>query len=589
MLIVPPIHVSGNALPGHQHQRPTIRNPSFSSYDSNHPSNARTPNTPPNERFPYQYHQQPVAPMQNSHYPNLRKENSQTSNYNTNDQQLGTGRFSSASSTSSILKQDPRFPAPQRSIHDLLQRQLPGDKWELAPPNEYDRLTGDSDDDDIHPGARKHPRSHKVRGSPAPPVFIENGVRDDPYSSLRSQEAPARPRTGDQHIRPMHSQTQRGFPIQWARGPQNYRDPPLQENGRPPPQAYSNKPHQQRPMTSDRRYDSPQPHDILPNGQNRESNSSAMSYRSEGVRAPRHPSLHESAPRTACGYHESRPGYQNDASDRHLMNWARRDEAARGQASSTSSKRTARTPPQHRRFPSRPPHEYHFEKKYSRGSSVTSGSGSMASDYLANSSAASSPPISNISSTAPRTKLQQPPIDRGFNNILQDIESQMAQLQPSPFSPDQTSISTHKRGTDTHCRACGKAVQGKGLTSSDGKLSGKYHKECFRCLACHASFPNFEFYIYKDNPYCSFDYHKLNGSICLTCGQGIEGTCLQIEGGERHHPICFTCSECGSTLDQDYFDISGRPYCERHAMRLAKMDIKSNLHMERRRTRIMMM
>ncbi|GAA6055168.1 hypothetical protein JCM3770_002216 [Rhodotorula araucariae] len=124
------------------------------------------------------------------------------------------------------------------------------------------------------------------------------------------------------------------------------------------------------------------------------------------------------------------------------------------------------------------------------------------------------------------------------------------------------------------CRKCQRAIEGGAVTSSDGKITGKYHPTCFRCFDCDADFPAGEFYVFDGRPYCQHDYHKHNGSLCATraCGRPIEGECVSLVGeenggGGRYHPACFTCAEpsCGVPLLSHHFVVDRLPYCDVHA------------------------
>ncbi|KAJ9602271.1 hypothetical protein H2200_013126 [Cladophialophora chaetospira] len=128
------------------------------------------------------------------------------------------------------------------------------------------------------------------------------------------------------------------------------------------------------------------------------------------------------------------------------------------------------------------------------------------------------------------------------------------------------------------CRGCSKLILAgqKSVSSADGRLTGRYHKECFVCQACKTSFPTAEFYVHNDHPYCSHHYHELENSLCATCGKGIEGVYMETanvagRGKEKHHPGCLKCTTCKIRLDHDYFELSGKVYCERDAFRLATM------------------
>ena len=92
-----------------------------------------------------------------------------------------------------------------------------------------------------------------------------------------------------------------------------------------------------------------------------------------------------------------------------------------------------------------------------------------------------------------------------------------------------------------NCRGCGELIFGKSVSSADGRLTGRYHKSCFICKTCKEPFQTTDFYVIGNHPYCGRHYHQLNGSLCTTCDQGIEGQYLEIEVKQKYHPCCFTC------------------------------------------------
>lgn len=149
-----------------------------------------------------------------------------------------------------------------------------------------------------------------------------------------------------------------------------------------------------------------------------------------------------------------------------------------------------------------------------------------------------------------------------------------------------------------NCKGCGAAIKGKSVSSADGRLTGRYHKQCFVCATCSEPFQASTFYVINDAPYCERHYHKLNGSVCSTCDKGIEGQYLESERKLKFHPGCLTCADCKRSLRHDYFEMNGRVYCERDAFRRAQQGrflgpgaapggAGSN-KMERRTTRLMM-
>lgn len=164
----------------------------------------------------------------------------------------------------------------------------------------------------------------------------------------------------------------------------------------------------------------------------------------------------------------------------------------------------------------------------------------------------------------------------GLSPTLPNISTEPvpSEMSGPPLTPKAKSTTPNK-GT---CRGCSKLilVTQKSVSSADGLLSGRYHKECFVCHTCKAPFPTAEFYVHNDHPYCAHHYHELENSLCATCGKGIEGLYMETanvagRGKEKHHPECLKCTTCHVRLDHDYFELSGRVYCERDAFRLASL------------------
>lgn len=147
------------------------------------------------------------------------------------------------------------------------------------------------------------------------------------------------------------------------------------------------------------------------------------------------------------------------------------------------------------------------------------------------------------------------------------------------------------------CRGCSEQIVGKSIKDSSGRLTGRYHKECFVCRTCRSPFPTAEFYVFNNFPYCEQHYHQLNGSLCRACNRGIEGQYLETDRRLKFHPRCFSCATCRIVLRDDYYEVGGRNYCERHAYHMVNQ--RNNYlgpgannrtqKLEKRRTRMMMM
>ena len=184
--------------------------------------------------------------------------------------------------------------------------------------------------------------------------------------------------------------------------------------------------------------------------------------------------------------------------------------------------------------------------------------------------------------------------------IISSFAPQLKNLRvtpvPTPYSRYPESAA-RRRPPPVHkgnCRGCGDLIYGKSVSSADGRLTGRYHKQCFVCQTCQKPFQTADFYVMNNQPYCARHYHELNDSLCTNCDRGIEGQYLETELKQKFHPHCFSCQECHIILRDDYYEFSGRTLCEQHAFGAARTSTPSSLgpgrrFPERRTTRLMMM
>lgn len=221
----------------------------------------------------------------------------------------------------------------------------------------------------------------------------------------------------------------------------------------------------------------------------------------------------------------------------------------------------------------------------------------------------------------PESKLRpKPEIEGGMKRESQE------NLKPGPLSPVKTDVTTpaasgtvspsptspSRPRVRNRCRGCNEFIVGKSVSSADGRLTGRWHRKCFRCTKCQEPFATGDFYVHDNQPYCSQHYHELNGSLCAACNSGIEGTYLETEGiqeendswgteshlhpaksqslgsinpppasqeqkkGNKYHPECFKCTTCRIVLRGDYFEWNGLPYCERDSRVAAGLPLYSD-------------
>ncbi|KAG8217576.1 hypothetical protein J3R82DRAFT_5727 [Butyriboletus roseoflavus] len=138
------------------------------------------------------------------------------------------------------------------------------------------------------------------------------------------------------------------------------------------------------------------------------------------------------------------------------------------------------------------------------------------------------------------------------------------------------------------CRRCNLPIEKQAVSSRDGQLKGKYHKECFSCHACQKPFPDKEFYVLDGKPFCAYHYHEANNSLCgaPSCGQPIEGPCAVTHSGKRYHPEHLLCEfedGCKERLEE-YWEVEGQMLCERHATFITRgHDLTSGTQVRRAR------
>ncbi|KAG5439768.1 hypothetical protein PCANB_000050 [Pneumocystis canis] len=146
---------------------------------------------------------------------------------------------------------------------------------------------------------------------------------------------------------------------------------------------------------------------------------------------------------------------------------------------------------------------------------------------------------------------------KSFDKILNSLENPLCTFYTSDdMLASQTKNTSqnwtrNKHLSDFHCRRCNKYIEGKSIRCSDGKISGRFHRE--------------------------------------SCGDGIEGKCFQTETDEKYHLYCFTCYSCKKPLNEEYFDIDGKACCEVDAVKLLSLNAFPYQRLEKRKTKILMM
>ena len=156
------------------------------------------------------------------------------------------------------------------------------------------------------------------------------------------------------------------------------------------------------------------------------------------------------------------------------------------------------------------------------------------------------PPLVTDDKHFPSASTRQPQYPQSAVTPFYRGPSNFPDLAPPPLNFQKTPA---RRATLSHkgkCRGCSEVITGKSVSSADGRLTGRWHKQCFVCKTCKEPFPTMDFYVLGNDPYCSRHYHQLNKTLCSNCDRGIEGQYVETEE-QKFHPHCFNC-RVGSTV-----------------------------------------
>jgi paxillin len=88
-----------------------------------------------------------------------------------------------------------------------------------------------------------------------------------------------------------------------------------------------------------------------------------------------------------------------------------------------------------------------------------------------------------------------------------------------------------------------------------------WHDRCFVCTVCSKTL-NDEFFEKDGKPFCEKDYDNSFLISCAKCGQKIQGNVLRDNKGGVYHPSCFCCNKCGVPLGTNFFWSDGLAVCE---------------------------
>ncbi|KTW29401.1 hypothetical protein T552_04112 [Pneumocystis carinii B80] len=301
--------------------------------------------------------------------------------------------------------------------------------------------------------------------------------------------------------------------------------------------------------------------------------------------------------------------FPDENSERYLIEWARRDK----ELSSKFIEKTPNSIISIQEFNNKNIHSKPFNEKkiynnnkhghfFERNSNSTafSTSSNISRDGKISSCSISSPNSEISVSTLQEQKgiskneLHVNSFDKPLNNMENPLYmSHVRSDDTLAFHMNNTRKNNVKNKylSDFYCKKCNKYIEGKSIRCSDGKISGRFHRECFKCFNpnCQKLFTTSEVYVFEGEPFCSKHYHMLNNSLCAACGEGIEGKCFQTETNDKYHFYCFTCYSCKKPLNGEYFDIDGKAYCEKDVAKLLTLKMLPYQRLEKRETKILTM
>ncbi|XP_071987583.1 transforming growth factor beta-1-induced transcript 1 protein-like [Engystomops pustulosus] len=110
----------------------------------------------------------------------------------------------------------------------------------------------------------------------------------------------------------------------------------------------------------------------------------------------------------------------------------------------------------------------------------------------------------------------------------------------------------------TVCAGCSEPVKESYISA----LNGLWHPQCFVCHVCRTPFLNGSFFENDGLPLCETHYHSCRGSLCAGCDQPITGRCVTAMG-RKFHPQHLNCTFCLRQLNKGTFrEQEGKPYCQ---------------------------
>ncbi|XP_039991287.1 actin-binding LIM protein 1-like isoform X3 [Xiphias gladius] len=110
------------------------------------------------------------------------------------------------------------------------------------------------------------------------------------------------------------------------------------------------------------------------------------------------------------------------------------------------------------------------------------------------------------------------------------------------------------------CFRCGEECKGKVLRVQNNH----FHIKCFNCKVCGCDLAQTGFFVRNGDCLCPLDFQRLHGTLCINCGEFVEGEVVTVLG-KTYHPACFVCTICKQPFPAgDCVTFSGRDcLCQR--------------------------
>ncbi len=93
------------------------------------------------------------------------------------------------------------------------------------------------------------------------------------------------------------------------------------------------------------------------------------------------------------------------------------------------------------------------------------------------------------------------------------------------------------------------------LTKKSGK---KYHSDCFTCGSCTKELGS-NYYDVEGVFQCENCYQNSIGR-CDTCGNALQNQFVKFQD-LKFHEKCFVCFGCKTPLEDDFYNLNGKPGC----------------------------